>query len=134
MKYGLYLRVVLFALLRSSEYRVQCNAATCFFFIILCNERGKLPSLYTQRYVQIVSFFIFFHQTMYSACLMFQCQFDYHTCKFVLISLRLCFGVKEKFSTPKMLLAKERTLMTAGFNLPLNWVSLPILALIFQHK
>jgi len=57
---------------------------------------------------------------MYSACLMSECQFDYHTYKFVLISLRLCFGVKEKFSTPKMLLVKWRTLMTAGFNLPLS--------------
>ena len=37
---------------------------------------------------------------------MFQYQLDYHTHKFVLISLRLCFGVKEKFSTPKNVISK----------------------------
>jgi len=46
MKYGLYLRVILSAVLRSSEYRVHCNVATLFF--VMCNERGKLPSLYTK--------------------------------------------------------------------------------------
>lgn len=49
---------------------------------------------------------------------MFPRQLDYHTytfCSGELISPRLRFGVKERFSTPKMLLAEERTLMTAGF-------------------
>jgi hypothetical protein len=62
---------------------------------------------------------------MYSAYLMFPCHFDYHTYNFFLFTLRLYFGVKEKFYMPKMLLTKERVLMTAGFNLALNRVSLP---------
>ena len=57
MKYVLCLRVILSAVLKSSEYRVHCNAAA-LFFIMFCNERGKLPSLYTKVRTNYVFLFV----------------------------------------------------------------------------
>ena len=57
MRDGLCLMVILSAVLRSSEYRVHSNVFT-LFFVVLCNERGKLPSLYTKVSTNYV-FFLF---------------------------------------------------------------------------
>jgi hypothetical protein len=67
---------------------------------------------------------------------MFPRQLDYHTYKFVggkPISLRLCFDAKERFSAPKMRLAKERALMTAGFACFGQLGSVAVYMYVLQH-